>query len=219
MTEVPDVTQRIPPACAFDECDRQATKRGWCDAHYKQWRTTGVLRPIHRPDPEALCSYPICGRRAMAKGLCQSHYSMTRRGEVLRPIRWAPERRRSETCSAPGCDEPFKAKHLCQRHYFLQRKYRLSPERFDALLAAQGGRCAICRTDEPAAYNWCVDHDHGCCPDDYSCGECVRGVLCHECNTGLGKFSDSTDRLSAAIAYLRRSQQPKLRLAMGSGGE
>jgi hypothetical protein len=61
--------------------------------------------------------------------------------------------------------------------------YGLSRERFDALLEFQGGGCAICGAAE-AGYGrrWHIDHDHGCCPGERACGQCVRGILCLTCN-------------------------------------
>ncbi len=56
---------------------------------------------------------------------------------------------------------------------------------------AQNGLCAMCR-DGPAAH---VDHDH-------VSGQ-VRGLLCFNCNAGLGLFKDRTVVLAAAITYLR----------------
>lgn len=53
--------------------------------------------------------------------------------------------------------------------------------------------CAICGDKAEA-----VDHDH-------DSGK-VRGVLCHPCNLGLGKFKDSTESLSKAIEYLSGSE-------------
>lgn len=67
---------------------------------------------------------------------------------------------------------------------------------YDALVARQGERCAICGTDEPGAGNrrLAIDHDH-------ETGE-VRGLLCSNCNMGMGQLGDSIDRLVAAAAYL-----------------
>lgn len=84
------------------------------------------------------------------------------------------------------------------------KKFGLTPESFAALLASQNGRCAICRTTDPAGRhgNWHVDHDRRCCPKAKSCGRCVRGLLCQNCNLMLGHAKDDPERLRAAIAYL-----------------
>lgn len=76
------------------------------------------------------------------------------------------------------------------------RKYGLSSESFDQMLADQGAACAVCRTDDPGAY-WCVDHDH-------LTGD-VRGILCINCNMGLGQFRDDIATLIAAADYLMRT--------------
>ena len=34
--------------------------------------------------------------------------------------------------------------------------------------------------------------------------EAVRGLLCSDCNLGLGKFKDNTQSLSNAIKYLKK---------------
>jgi hypothetical protein len=78
------------------------------------------------------------------------------------------------------------------RAWALRTRYNLTPEEFESMAAALGGRCAICRT---APERLVVDHDH-------TTGR-VRGLLCDGCNTGLGKFADSPERLRAAIDYLK----------------
>lgn len=61
------------------------------------------------------------------------------------------------------------------------------------MLAAQGGRCAICR-QEPGRRALDVDHSHET--------GAVRGLLCELCNKGLGCFRDSLDALRRAVVYL-----------------
>jgi hypothetical protein len=75
---------------------------------------------------------------------------------------------------------------------------------FEDMLASQGGKCLICETTEPkgTADGWAVDHDHNCCKGNKSCGECVRGILCQTCNTGLGHFKDNLEFLENAQHYL-----------------
>jgi hypothetical protein len=81
------------------------------------------------------------------------------------------------------------------RKSHLKRKYGLTLEAFDELLASQGGGCAIC--GKPDADN--VDHDH-------VTGR-VRGILCFNCNIAIGQVEDDEDRLAAAMTYLSRDDE------------
>lgn len=77
----------------------------------------------------------------------------------------------------------------------LKRLYDVSPEQYDEMFAKQNGVCAICGLPETGKREYlCVDHDH-------ASGR-VRGLLCHDCNIGLGKFKDDATRLNKAIWYL-----------------
>ncbi len=83
------------------------------------------------------------------------------------------------------------------------RLYGLSETGWQELLARQGCRCAICHTADPGGRGqWMIDHDHGCCPGTGSCGQCVRGLLCNQCNLMLGFANDQPEKLRAALAYL-----------------
>ncbi|MFI7436367.1 endonuclease VII domain-containing protein [Micromonospora haikouensis] len=77
------------------------------------------------------------------------------------------------------------------REYHLRRRYGVGQKEFDELLAEQGGVCAICGGADPQH----LDHDHRT--------GWVRGILCFNCNGGLGQFRDSPTRLARAITYLR----------------
>ena len=89
----------------------------------------------------------------------------------------------------------------------LLARYGLTQEAYDELLAQQGGVCAICGSSDPKTHHgrWHIDHDHSCCSnkDQRTCGKCVRGLLCGQCNLGIGHFEDDVERLEAAIRYLR----------------
>lgn len=85
-----------------------------------------------------------------------------------------------------------------------QRKYKITLEQRDEMLAVQGGVCKVCGSPDPRGRDWHTDHDHSCCPSRTSCGECIRGILCGPCNTLLGWAKDDTAILQAAIAYLTK---------------
>lgn len=104
-----------------------------------------------------------------------------------RPARQRSARRRQEASPrASQIRSLFDAR--------LMNEYGLSREAYDALVIAQSGRCAICALPKPLF----VDHHHGL-------GH-VRGLLCSQCNTGLGVFFDSTANLESACRYLRADE-------------
>lgn len=86
-------------------------------------------------------------------------------------------------------------------HYMRQYLYGLSQERYEAMLAEQGARCAICGSEDWPGKDRRphVDHCHKT--------GAVRGLLCGNCNTGLGQFADDPARLRAAAEYLEAHQE------------
>lgn len=74
----------------------------------------------------------------------------------------------------------------------------ISPQEFSARLALQQYKCAICKEVKPLV----VDHDHAHCVNRKSCSDCQRGLLCNDCNIGLGAFKDSIANLKQAVEYL-----------------
>lgn len=81
------------------------------------------------------------------------------------------------------------------------KRYSLSKDDLLRMMEEQGNKCLICpRTFEEFVPH--VDHDHTCCPSGSSCGKCIRGLLCVDCNRGLGSFRDDPALLRAAAVYL-----------------
>ena len=78
----------------------------------------------------------------------------------------------------------------------LKRLYGLMPEEFDALLAKQDGKCAICGTSNWNGRGPHVDHDH-------ITGK-IRGILCHNCNTGSGMLKDDPEIINKLLAYVQQ---------------
>jgi hypothetical protein len=84
----------------------------------------------------------------------------------------------------------------------------MTVEQYEQILVGQGGACAICGGKDPCfGRDWHVDHDHAT--------GAVRGVLCAQCNIGLGHFKDNVTALGSAIKYL---EHHNARLLQGAAG-
>ncbi len=80
------------------------------------------------------------------------------------------------------------------REYLLKSKWGLSLEDYDNMLQKQNGVCAICFEKCRSGRRLAIDHCH-------KTGK-IRGLLCGECNNGIGKLKDDPDLLRRAIKYL-----------------
>jgi hypothetical protein len=112
------------------------------------------------------------------------------RGECLRCYQKENKKARANTPVA-------KAK---RRRNKIFAKYKITMAEYEAMNRKQSGKCAIC-FDLPENQPYgvlCIDHCH-------KTGK-VRGLLCKECNTGLGRFEDKLQILSNAIDYLKAHQ-------------
>lgn len=137
-------------------------------------------------------------KRHYAKELCSACYSQSRPKQV----------RTVGVCIK--CERFIKivAKQMCQTCFIVSKRESRKLE----LLDKQDGKCAIngCTTDTSGytLKDWCLDHDHSCCPSNFTgCENCTRGVLCRQCNALLGMSKDNTTILTGAIDYLERHRQ------------
>lgn len=90
-----------------------------------------------------------------------------------------------------------------QRRHNLKQLYGLTMEEYDEMLESQEGTCAICGLPQKQFF---VDHNH-------ETGE-VRGILCAQCNGGLGFFQDKVSILENAICYLRKEVLQKCEVSL-----
>jgi hypothetical protein len=88
------------------------------------------------------------------------------------------------------------------RNNNLQKRYGITEEIYRKMYEDQKGCCAICTKHTSAVFSkgaegfeLCVDHCH-------ETGK-VRGLLCENCNTGIGKLNDDVKLLESAIKYLK----------------
>jgi hypothetical protein len=90
-----------------------------------------------------------------------------------------------------------KRKRAHLNAYQQARRYGLTVAQFQNMVAAQSGKCAICNLSARLY----VDHDH-------DRGH-IRGLLCHQCNAGLGYFKDDCSLLSSAAVYITHTKELK----------
>jgi len=101
----------------------------------------------------------------------------------------------------------------CKKKVEADRKpslYGLTEIKLKQMLTEQDNKCAICEVEfkvyitkkghKRVSYH--IDHYHGCCPGRYSCGKCIRGLLCGPCNVGLGHHERLMAYKEALDGYL-----------------
>ena len=193
--------------CEVKDCSEYVVGRGLCRKHYMRQVRKGSTDD-RRKNASGVCSVQGCDKRHVALGFCRSHWwaqhEKPKREREPRDCAFCgmpvPESRGyrgpvsycSRSCKEQGYRADGRARKVALRSYH-RRRYNLTLEQVNEM--AEAG-CAICgTTDWPGRHKRPhVDHDH-------QTGR-VRGILCSECNTGLGKFKDNPAFLEAAVRYL-----------------
>jgi hypothetical protein len=94
---------------------------------------------------------------------------------------------------------------VIEQHRRTVKKHGITYEQYLEMFNQQGGKCKICNFEEMSHKSrLSIDHDHSCCPGYNSCGKCIRGLLCSNCNMFLGNAKDDIKILQAAIDYLKK---------------
>lgn len=103
-----------------------------------------------------------------------------------------PEYRESQKTAA----KEYYANNPIVRKNQRLRKYNITADDFEKMMQRQDGKCAICGYSNTDNMNYfpVIDHCHT--------HKHIRGILCMNCNMGLGKFKDDPQLLLNAINYL-----------------
>lgn len=87
-----------------------------------------------------------------------------------------------------------------QRAHQLKSKYGITETDYLEILQEQRGVCKICGTTKVGG-KWKVFHiDH-----DHQTGK-IRGLLCTNCNRGLGLLGDTFESIEKAYLYMKNNQ-------------
>ena len=91
-------------------------------------------------------------------------------------------------------DDPDRK--LKEINRYLKKQYNLTLEQYNEIYKKQNGKCAICdKKHTDGNKRFAVDHDHTT--------RKIRGLLCQNCNIGLGNFQDNIKYLKKAAKYLK----------------
>jgi hypothetical protein len=157
---------------------------GWEPTGTKREREAAYTRHLDEAQAAYVLRCRVCGEERTPKQMMKDRPTVCRSCNRARVRAWVEA-------------HPKEWERYGRKHY-LAKKYGLTPQQADDLLAAQGGRCAICRSEpsDKRGFRMHVDHDH-------TTGQ-VRGILCGPCNRGIGQLGDDPDLLQAAADYLMR---------------
>jgi hypothetical protein len=155
----------------------------------------GMCRPCYYAQPEMIAK--------------RSAYHSTPQARAYRKrVQATPEWRESRKAyrAQSHCRELEKARlrapagrrsrQKAKWRHWLKSQYGITPERYDEMIRASQGRCYVCAAACPSVKSLAVDHCH-------DTGR-VRGLLCWNCNRGIGTFQDSPELLRIAADYLER---------------
>ena len=143
------------------------------------------------------CENTIYPRRSWE--FCSTHYTMVRKYGSPTP---------NKTCSYCGKEYVYYGRHINSRVYCPEcfkvyyplknskgvlRFHNITPMAYMELIAIHNGACALCHyKPEKSEKVLQIDHDHKCCLDldkiSKTCGKCIRGLLCYNCNAMIGHY-------------------------------
>ncbi len=191
--------------CQVDGCEKPTVGRGYCRMHYQRWWHSGepgdVLSRSERLAPVSVggldhyrCT--LCGLVQPPEAFALAKGTRSGRRYQCRTCQRAAEKARDKS-HRPTVKPEYR------RAVQLRLKYKITLADYEAMLAAQGGVCAICGNapdwNRPGHVPLVVDHCH-------TVGR-VRGLLCHGCNQALGLMRDDPGRLRKAANYVERGRE------------
>lgn len=128
--------------CSTDDCDRRATVRGMCGAHYQKERRLLPAEP---------CVIGGCDTPRRSEDLCAKHYTRYRRHGTTDD----PQRPEKKSCGVEACDSDSRARGWCNFHYRRwvltgsPEGYTPGQERKTAARRATRKTCTKCQQELP----------------------------------------------------------------------
>lgn len=177
--------------CEIEGCTKRKRSAGaaWCEMHYGRNRANGDPERVRVSRPYTgicyQCGEPAPRQRLFCDAICQRRDRMGAIGRISDCI---------------ICDGPLpEGAHLntdycsyeCERAVIRAKLYGVEPRWLFQRTSSQKV-CEVCGQPQPGGLF--IDHDH--------VTGAYRGLLCANCNVGLGMFADDPQRLHDAAKYL-----------------
>lgn len=157
-------------------------------------------------ETKALAEFPLEPRgRDGRRGECKACHNRNR--AQRRKANSEYERTRDREYARRRRDDPAWRERERERGRRLSpRRHGITVERFDQMVADHDGVCALCKSPPPSTRRLQIDHDHDCCSGTFSCGGCIRGLLCAPCNSALGWLERNS--INRVLEYLGSQGSP-----------
>jgi hypothetical protein len=183
--------------CSVAGCNKEPRGNNeFCKQHYVRWYRSGD--PLVLKRKAGSCAPDcICARHNAKNGVRVSSAPCKACGAVklVSPC-YGPEGHEARKFCDQSCWREWqKDQATIRRAAGNAKAWDMSPSEFQERLSSQDNRCAICQK-HITGRDIHRDHDHG--TGDW------RGLLCTNCNLGLGNFQDDSELLMAAAFYLAR---------------
>lgn len=187
--------------CEVNGCVRPHLAKGYCKPHYRRWKkfgdpNSGQLLPEEIEALEASPNKKYCLKCQQVKPLedfpVDKRYRKGRKSNCRKCT--------SEYIQTWASTKPprkfTKEQNQKSRERVVKREYGMTWVEYQEFVA-KNKKCHICgaKAGKGQSKGLVVDHCHA--------SKKVRGMLCRNCNLGLGFFQDSTLLLSKARRYLK----------------
>lgn len=196
-----------------------------CEETFTPTRRTQLFCPLPKKCVKSTKALQIMSERSgkpkIKCNYCDTEFVPWLKGQKRCGTMCSGERQKISICKNPFCREEFAptsknpkwqlyCSYECSQVMESITRHHITPEDYESLLIKQEYGCAICgakesgrKGDNPRLQ---IDHDHSCCPGMFSCGNCIRGLLCKGCNTGLAMAREDPNILVNAAAHIIKHQ-------------